>query len=273
MWGSARRARSNAQQRPGTYGAVEWRLSPEDRIGPLRVRSRAARALRRSLVLLTVVAVGWLSLDDAAGWRQWGWDRGSALWARAQHQAARPRVEPATPQPGTPTEVSAQGSQALPTPAAQPRPELREAQDEPAVVEYAPPDEAPPPSVTSEVPQGPPARLPPVEPDPGDPLQRQAAAVGLHPGLSRALLARLSATDFQNAATAIRTALAETPVGGELVWPRQRRPEHALFRVHFVPGAAPDCRRYVVTVTKDGWSTTALPMERCGLRPPRAQRS
>jgi len=47
------------------------------------------------------------------------------------------------------------------------------------------------------------------------------------------------------------------------VWPRQRKPELALFEVRFVPGAAPHCRRYVVTVTKDGWSTTAPPMEKC----------
>jgi hypothetical protein len=47
------------------------------------------------------------------------------------------------------------------------------------------------------------------------------------------------------------------------VWPRQRKPEHALFRVRFVQGAAPGCRRYVVTITKDGWLTTALPMEKC----------
>jgi hypothetical protein len=31
-----------------------------------------------------------------------------------------------------------------------------------------------------------------------------------------------------------------------------------------VQGAAPACRRYVVTITKDGWLTTALPMEKCG---------
>jgi hypothetical protein len=37
-----------------------------------------------------------------------------------------------------------------------------------------------------------------------------------------------------------------------------------LFQVRFVAGAAPGCRRYVVTVTKDGWLTTALPMEKCG---------
>ena len=63
----------------------------------------------------------------------------------------------------------------------------------------------------------------------------------------------------------------ESPDDAVFVWPKQRKPELALFQVHFVPGAAPDCRRYVVTVTKDAWSTTALPMERCGVKPVRGK--
>lgn len=109
--------------------------------------------------------------------------------------------------------------------------------------------------------------LPPPKLDPGDPYQKRAVAVGLHPDISRALLARLSPTDYRNAGTAIQTAVAKTPDNAVFVWPRQRKPELALFRVHFVPGAAPTCRRYVVTVTKDGWSTTAPPMEKCDARP------
>jgi hypothetical protein len=95
----------------------------------------------------------------------------------------------------------------------------------------------------------------------------RAEAVGLHPDLSRVLLARLSPTDYRNAGIAIQTAVAETPDSAVFVWPRQRKPELALFQVRFVPGAAPGCRRYVVTVTKDGWLTTALPMEKCGSQP------
>ena len=72
--------------------------------------------------------------------------------------------------------------------------------------------------------------------------------------------------DFQNAGVAIQKALVETADDAILVWPRQRKPELALFQIYFVPGAAPDCRRYVVTVTKDTWNTTALPMERCGVK-------
>jgi hypothetical protein len=108
--------------------------------------------------------------------------------------------------------------------------------------------------------------LPPPTVDPADPYQARAMAVGLHPDLSRVLLARLSATDYQNAGIAIKTALAETPDAGVFVWPRQRKPELALFQVRFVRGAAATCRRYVVTVTKDGWLTTAPPMEKCGMQ-------
>jgi surface antigen len=106
--------------------------------------------------------------------------------------------------------------------------------------------------------------LPPPASDPADPYRKRAEAVGLHPDLSRVLLDRLSPADYRNAAYAVETALAKTPDTAVFVWPRQRKPEQALFQVRFVQGAAPACRRYVVTITKDGWLTTALPMERCG---------
>ena len=96
-------------------------------------------------------------------------------------------------------------------------------------------------------------------------MQARVEAIGLHPSLSPAILARLSAVDFRNAETAIKTALAETADDAVLVWPRQRKAEQASFQVHFVTGAAPGCRRYVVTIAKDGWLATALPMERCGV--------
>jgi hypothetical protein len=105
-----------------------------------------------------------------------------------------------------------------------------------------------------------------------DPLQRSAEAVGLHPDISRVLLARLSPADFQNAKIAIETALAEMHDDGELTFPRKREKNLAVFRVHFVAGAGADCRRYVVTVAKDGWLTTALPMEKCGVRQKTARR-
>jgi hypothetical protein len=137
--------------------------------------------------------------------------------------------------PAGPTKIETAGAPYAPSPAA-------------ATAEAAPDEPLPPPTV-----------------DPSDPYQAKALAVGLHPGLSRVLLARLTKADYHNAGLAIRKAIAETPNTGVFIWPRQRKPDGALFRVHFVQGAAPTCRRYVVTVTKDGWSTTAPPMERCGV--------
>ena len=115
-----------------------------------------------------------------------------------------------------------------------------------------------------------PARL--ERPKPRDSIEARAESVGLHPGLSHAVLARFSSVDFRNAQKAIDTAIARTRDNGVFIWPRRREPSRALFRVHFVPGAGPDCRRYVVTVTMNGWTTTALPMEKCGIRRVTAQR-
>jgi len=120
------------------------------------------------------------------------------------------------------------------------------------------------PSPGVKAPETPVAKQPTLERDPVDPFQAKALAVGLHPGLSRVLLARLSNADYRNAGVAIKTALAETPDTAVFTWPRHRTPKRAWFQVKFVPGAAPNCRRYVVMVTMDGWLTTALPMEKCG---------
>jgi hypothetical protein len=109
-----------------------------------------------------------------------------------------------------------------------------------------------------------PEPLPPPKADKADPYGQRAEAVGLHPDLSRVLLEKMTAADYKNAAIAIKTALAETPDSGVYTWPRDRKPDAALFEVHFVAGAPGGCRRYVVAVTKDGWLTTALPVEKCG---------
>lgn len=99
-----------------------------------------------------------------------------------------------------------------------------------------------------------------------DPLRMKAEAAGLHPDLSRAVLARLTATDYRNAAYAIGKAIKTVPNNGEFIWPHKRKAGMAVFTVHFVQGAGRDCRRYVVTVTKDRWTSTALPMEKCGVK-------
>jgi hypothetical protein len=167
---------------------------------------------------------------------------------------------PAIEQPLTPREVadapSVEAGIPVPTPPA--------AADE-TTSEATTPDEAPSDQTAAD--EKPPARLPPPTVDASDPYQKRALAAGLHPDLSRVLLTRMTAADYRNAEVAIKTALAETPDGGVFVWPKGK-PKGALFEVHFVKSAAHDCRRYVVTITKDRWSTTALPMETCGLSPP-----
>lgn len=117
------------------------------------------------------------------------------------------------------------------------------------------------------------APLPPPTADPADPYQKRAMAAGLHPGLSQALLKRMSPGDYRNAGVAIKTALAKTGDNETFVWPRDAKNKLALFEVRFVKGAAHDCRRYVVTVTKDRWSTTAPPMEKCGISSPAGRRA
>lgn len=106
--------------------------------------------------------------------------------------------------------------------------------------------------------------LTPPKADPSDPNQKRALAAGLHPDISRALLSRLTEADYRNAAVAVRTALGQTPDAEVLSYPRDASAKQALFEVRFVEGAGPACRRYVVTVTLARWSTTALPMEKCG---------
>ncbi len=105
--------------------------------------------------------------------------------------------------------------------------------------------------------------------DSKDPNQKRALAAGLHPDLSRSLLSRLTATDYRNASTAIKTALAGTPDGEVYAWPREAGAKVALFEVKFVRSASAECRRYVVIITKDRWSTTAPAMEICGAELPK----
>lgn len=101
-----------------------------------------------------------------------------------------------------------------------------------------------------------------------DPLRTRAESIGLHPDLARGLLERLSQADYRNAETAIRRAIAEVPDDRVFKWPRQAKSGAAVFEVRFVSGAEPRCRRYVVTIAKDGWIGTALPMEKCGVPTP-----
>ena len=253
--------RSNAR---AEYSAFDGEFLPGERIGPPLGRG-PGRAVLRGLIILIVLGGGWALVDGqvavpkwllseiVAAYSSWDWSIPKRIEqppsaALAAGPAAKLPIGSSAPAPQPP--VSDATAALLDVP---PRPVVTTVPPAAATGEAAP--------VTGEVPGAP---LPPPIVDPSDPYQRRAEAVGLHPQLSRVLLARLTPADYRNAGIAIETAVSQTPDHGVLVWPRQRTPDQALFQVRFVAGAAPGCRRYVVSVTKDGWLTTAPPMEKCG---------
>ncbi len=216
-----------------------------ERICPPRAASSSM--LPALLVILVALGGGWALLRQQPHWQ---------YWLSPAGRGAPKTLEPAAPA----MSPSAPAAAASPPPPVEPI-EITDAPGE-GTKSAASPVTTGAIAPAAEAPAD--APLPPPKVDPTDPYQKRAVAVGLHPDLSRVLLARLSPTDYRNAGTAIQSAVAKTPDNAVFVWPRQRKPELALFEVRFVPGAAPHCRRYVVTVTKDGWSTTAPPMEKCG---------
>lgn len=231
--------------RPGSDTWSDLSVEPHDRIGG-SVASFKRRLIGRLLAGSVLIAGGWLAFENQNRVLEWA-EVGKAYIAHAFERVGPIRGSVQAPQP---TERPAEAAA---------RPDA-----EPAATELGPGREIIPVSLPP-VEAAPPAeeRLPPPHVAPNNPLQARAASIGLHPGVSAALLDRLSDGDYRNAAYAIATALAETPDTGTFVWPTRRRPDHALFTVKFVSGAPPECRRYVVTVTKDNWLTTALPMEHC----------
>jgi len=240
---------------------------PGERVGP-PLRTRGQIFLRRALVVLIAAGGGWELYVHRATWPGWLAAQTAAVSAALERGQARP-AEPVTlPSPLPPPPLVAVSTakpvvEVLPPPP--PSPASSTTADSPAAKVAA----LPPAAADAEESTGP--LRPPIA-DPADPYQVRALAVGLHPELSRVLLARLSPTDYRNAGIAIRTALAETPDYGVFEYPPQRKRELAVFRIHFVRGAAPGCRRYVVTVGKDGWLTTAPPMEKCGIEATQAAR-
>lgn len=246
-------------------------LMAGERSAPPPLRPSRRRPLRVIVLLLLAGGGGWAYLDGPSGWR----DRIAQEWAAfnvaVERQAAAPApsapaakalpaVEPTSqpmstasipapvaPQPPAP--IPEKVAPAVETPAAKPTVDASPATKE----EAAPVPAEPLPEVVAT-----------------EPYQRRAVAAGLHPELSRALLEKLSAADYRNASQAIRTALAETPDAEVLIWPQPPKRGLAVFQVRFVEGAPADCRRYVVAIGKDGWSTTALPMEKCGIKPRRS---
>jgi hypothetical protein len=241
---------------------------PEQRIGrPLS--NRAGRTILKLGVFALILAAGaWLVRDNPTILETLSKEisrlKIAALTPQAETKSSAPTaprlISPLNPTP--PAETATQPEALAPQPPA-PLQIITANAQEPA----SPP--APTPSASSEGTTGTPYAAPP--PPPTDPNRKKAEAVGLHPDISAALLARLTAADFRNARLAIDTALAETADDGIYVRPSKRTRGLALFKVHFVPGAGQNCRRYVVTIAKDGWLTTALPMERCGVHRRTAQ--
>ena len=239
-----------------------------ERIGPPPAR-RGGKILLRGIVVLIALGTGWAVLSGQVTWPAWLPTDMAAVWSsidrRGPAPVARAAPRAVEPLPSADIEPSKRLA-ALDPPSSPPRPSAE------AQTARAPLTTGALPPAAKRLDEAATQPLPPATPDPADPYQMRASAVGLHPDLSRALLARLSPTDYRNAGIAIKTALAETAETAVYVWPRQRKPEDALFKVRFVPGAAAGCRRYVVTVTKDGWLTTALPMEKCGSQTGQARR-
>lgn len=262
-----------------SFSDPRWRLDPGQRIDPKRRPRRRLRRVTLLLALPTAIAVSWHAGIDPVDLLRSGYAmsmRAVDLMSRqepkkiaserlpspiAPQDEAPPRKEgeetlaPKPPHntdtprdPRRPEDVAA----LKPTPIAPAEPAKRPAAPEKPPAPENDPDEEP-------------ASSTPIPPPPAalTPAQRRAEAAGLHTGLSRVLLERLTAADYRNATEAIRRALAAPRDDGPYVWPPRTEGSSAQFTVRFVAGAAQGCRRYVVTILKDRWETTALPVERC----------
>ncbi len=245
---------------------------PGERIGappPVRAGSVVQQIVSTSMF----VAIVWGAFETNATWRPWlamSLIKIRAELAQAQHPA-EPKSAAALPAPIEPLATAKEVAEITGTTSLPPQSTSAPALAEPEKAASPPtapteaeittssinPDSANEPAA---------APLPEPEVDPTDPQQKRAAAVGLHPRVSNVVLASLSDTDYSNAGTAIRKALAEAADTDKFIWPRDANAKHAVFQVHFVAGAAAPCRRYIVTIVKNGWTTTAPPMEKCGVK-------
>lgn len=264
--------REEEASEPAHWHAGEFH--PGERIGaPPPVRKRSI--IKQTSSAFIIVAIGWTAFATHATWRPWL--AMSLIKIRSELTKTQRHSEPTTaaalPAPIEPLAEIREVAEITGTTSPPPQPTPAPATPEPARKDSSPPVTAPAEEdiTTSSIGQHPPsepaaAPLPEPEPDPTDPQQKRAAAIGLHPRVSQVVLASLSDTDFSNARTAIRKALAEAADTDKVIWPRNADKQHAVFQVHFVAGAARPCRRYIVTIVKNGWTTTAPPMEKCGVK-------
>jgi hypothetical protein len=228
---------------------------------PIGLPSQPRGRLRKLVVISVIGGCGWAAVETQDQLRPW-WNSAAGMFATAN--VATPLSQAATsPLPPTSPELPPlqEGKEVVAIPGPQPSPPVIGAT---MTSQQSHPQEQP---ENAQKPEDPisAAPLPKPEVDPNDPYQKRAIAVGLHPDLSRVLLSSMSEADYRNAGVAIRKALAEASDSEKFIWPPERKATMAVFQVHFVTGDRQDCRRYIVTVVKNGWTTTAPPMEKCGL--------
>lgn len=245
--------------------AADFHVAPEDRVGPPPRKRRGKRIAATLLALSAVGGGAWAYLDApslrTASCTVAEWSNaiaamlGSPPATTRQAATTSPSVTAPILSPDSPAPIAAAGPPPSPLPSPSPPPQA----------------EAPPPAAPDVVTTVPPAATPYVDapayvppPPAREPWQKRAVAAGLHPELSRVLLEKLTPVDFKNARKAVDNALAARATDTATVWPRETMAGRARFEVHFVAGASEGCRRYVVTIAKDGWLTTALPVESCG---------
>lgn len=234
-----------------------------DRAGAPLQRPRS-KALRGSVLALALLGIGAATYHDPSLWpKAWSTLAPAGTWLiEAASSPQKPQSVKAPEPPSANTQTLA------PVPMTPPDRETRETAPAARIAIAPTPDpEKPLPPADTRSPEAAKrdAAISAMRQPITDPHQKRAEAAGLHPDISVALLKRLTEADYKAAAAAIRKALAELGEDGALVWPEKRKPTAALFRVSFVTGAAPDCRRYIVAIAKDGWQTTALPVETCGI--------
>ena len=241
----------------------QWRLSARDRVLPPARRGR--RRLIGTLFVLSLLAAGAYAMQSPEPVVP-DWLRKDAFALLGSlERAVRKAIEAPAPQPDAVAATAPAAAAAdrpappLPPPYAPPS-NAAEAPPMPAA-EVVVTTAALPPTATARPDESDPAK----PAAPSDPLRLRAEAAGLNPELSRALLERLTEADFQNAGAAVAKALSQTPDDGVLVWPLRAKPSAAVFEVRFVPGAPEGCRRYIVGILKDRWTTTAMPVDKCGI--------
>ncbi len=252
---------------------IDLAVEPDERLDFAAPRRRS-KARRRGLLLLMLLGASGATYADPSIWpRAWSLAHslGTTTIDLLVPSSGAPHLQTASAKPDNMrAPADSPAASAVPAarvPAAMSAPSSLPVTDD---AKTAAPTTAALPAAEAPAAPGPdPAAEPtalPKRPPSTDPYQIRAESVGLHPDLSRVLLQRLTDADYRNAAVAIRKALTETADDAAIVWPQTQSAASAVFRVSFVPGAPADCRRYVVTVAKDGWLTTALPMEKCGLK-------